>query len=151
MYSTIVSQRRLPSASIIICGPHSDWLLFLSTSQKKKSIYWLSKYEDATAEMTWDFNLEQRTMTSVFLLRVERKRWSSAFPCRLSAPAHDLHLVFHASSRRAHIRYIPRHLYRSHLFIICQNTDVSIVFYDEWVSVLSPFILPPCCVPLLTE
>lgn len=48
-------------------------------------------------------------------------------------------------------RLHPPHLCRSHLSIICYNIDVSIVSYDEWVSVLSPFVLPPCCVPLLTE
>lgn len=34
MYSTIVSQRRFPSAATAVWGPHSDWLIFLSTSQK---------------------------------------------------------------------------------------------------------------------
>lgn len=43
----------------------------------------------------------------------------------------DPHSNFHASSCRAQPGYIPPHLCRAHLSIICYNTDVSIVSYDE--------------------
>lgn len=58
------------------------------------------------------------------------------FPLKLesrspSGASCDLRLNFHASSCRAYPGYSPPHLCRSHLSIICYNTDVSIVSYDE--------------------
>lgn len=56
------------------------------------------------------------------------------FPDGIDEPigcVYDLHLNLHASSCRAHPGSSPPHLCRSHLSIICYNTDVSIVSYDE--------------------